>query len=189
MRTGNAPLLAPAAAAAAAAVLAVAAAAADLRPFFGAYVGRAVESGPDGRAGEERDIDLVIRPGDAGGLVVAWTNVTLVGGRRDVPGVRRRTDEVRLAPAPGRDLYLARAAYDPFSERRAPDPLAGDPLRWAAVEGDAIRTYSLVILDDGGYELQTYARSLTPGGVALDWRRVVDGELVRRMTGHAVRAD
>ena len=189
MRTGNAPLLAPAAAAAAAAVLAVAATAADLRPFFGAYVGRAVESGPGGRAGEERDIDLVIRPGDAGELVIGWTNVTLVGGRRDVPGVKRRVDEVRLAPVPNRDLYLARAAYDPFSERHTPDPLAGDPLRWAAVEGDAIRTYSLAILDDGGYELQTYARSLTPDGVALDWRRVVDGELVRRMTGHAVRAD
>jgi hypothetical protein len=86
-------------------------------------------------------------------------------------------------------LYLARAPYDPFTEREAADPLAGHPVRWATVEGDALRTYSLVVLDDGRYELQVYARTLTPEGIALDWRRVVDGETVRRMTGRTVRAD
>jgi hypothetical protein len=168
-----------------------AALAGELDRFFGSYVGRAEEGG-GGRPGELRDVDLVIAPEGRGGLVVRWTNVTLVDGRRDVPGVRRRTDEVRLMPAgEGRPaLYLARAPYDPFTERERPDPLAaGHPVRWATVEGDALRTYSLVVLDDGRYELQVYARTLTPEGIALDWRRIVDGETVRRMTGRTVRAD
>jgi hypothetical protein len=175
-----------------AALAPAAAKAGELDRFFGSYVGRAEEGGADGGGPRElRDVDLVIGPEGQGGLVVRWTNVTLVDGRRDVPGVRRRTDEVRLTPAgkgrPG--LYLARAPYDPFTERERPDPVAGEPVRWATVEGDALRTYSLVVLEDGRYELQVYARALTPEGVALDWRRIVDGETVRRMTGRTVRAD
>ena len=105
---------------------------------------------------------------------------------RDVPSLGWRA--YRLVPAPDRDFYLARQAYDPFTERRQPDPLGGDALRWATVTGDTLRTYSLAILDDGTYELQTYDRTLTPDGIRLDWRRSVDGQVVRQATGHAVRA-
>ena len=46
----------------------------------------------------------IIRKGEDG-LLLTWTNVTLVNGRRDVPGVQRRTDEMWLVPAPGRGFY------------------------------------------------------------------------------------
>lgn len=165
------------------------AAAADrLDPFVGAYVGRAEETGKGGEPGEQRDIDLVISPSGKGGLSLEWTNVTLVDGRRDVPGVKRKADRLNLTPAPERQLYLATPGYDPFKERSAPEPMAGDPLRWGALEGDMLRVHSFAILEDGSYELQTYTRDLTPEGIALDWRRVVDGKVVRQMTGHAVRA-
>ena len=55
-------------------------------------------------------------------------------------------------------------------------------------EGD-IKVYSLVILDDGRYELQAYTRATTEEGMALEWKRIVDGKGVRHMTGKAVRAD
>ena len=161
-----------------------------LERFFGSYVGLAEETAPDGQVKARREIDVDVGASGRDGVSVTWTNVTLVDGRRDVPGVRRRVDEVLLAPAsPGRDLYTARAPYDPFSERHPPDAIAGEPLRWARIEGDTLRTYSVVILDDGRYELQTYDRRLTREGLDLGWRRVVDGETVRRMTGRAVRAD
>lgn len=163
-----------------------------LKRFFGSYVGRAEETVIEGAAAtikELRDIDLVAKPDGKGGLALEWTNVTLVDGRRDVPGVKRRADELRLIPARDRGFYLARTPYDPFTESQPADFLAGDPLRWATVEGDQIRVHSLVVLDDGRYELQTYTRSLTPDGIDLEWRRLIDGEPVREMTGHAVRAD
>ena len=168
---------------------ALAAAPTDLDRFAGTYVGVAEETDPADRSRSRRDIDLVISAEGHGGLQIAWSNVTLVNGRRDVPGVERRVDEVRLVPAPDRDFYLARQAYDPFTERRPPNALGGDPLRWATVAGDSLRVYSVVILDDGRYELQTYDRTLTPDGLRLDWQRTVDGEVVRRATGHAVRAE
>jgi hypothetical protein len=171
-------------------VLAVAdpVAAEDLTRFHGTYVGRAEEVEAGGKP-EQRDIDLVIEAAGRGGLKLSWTNVTLVDGRRDVPGVRRRTDEVILTPMPGSDLYIAKAAYDPFTEARSPDLAAGDPLRWASLAGDSLRVYSFVILENGTYELQTYTRTLTQEGVELAWRRLVDGTVMRQMIGHAVRAD
>ena len=182
-------MLAVVVAAAAAAAFLPPAQGADFKRFFGTFVGRALEAGPDNSPREERDIDLVVRPEGKVGIALSWTNVTLVNGRRDVPGVKRRADEVRLVPAPDRQFFLARAAYDPFAEKRSPDLLAGDPLRWATVgEGD-IKIYSLVILDDGRYELQAYTRATTEEGMALEWQRIVDGQRLRHMTGKAVRAD
>ena len=67
--------------------------------------------------------------------------------------------------------------------------MAGDPLRWGSLGDDSLRVYSFVILDDGRYELQIYTRTLTGGGLRLEWKRLVDGELVRHMTGDLVRTD
>jgi hypothetical protein len=161
---------------------------ADLRRFLGTYVGRAEEVALDERVRVERDVDLTISPKGQDGLLLTWTNVTLVNGRRDVPGVQRRTDEMWLVPAPGRGFYHARAAYDPFSERRPLDAIAGgDPVRWSSMSDDSLQVYSFVILDDGRYELQIYVRALTSDGLSLDWKRYMDGELVAHMTGDLVR--
>jgi hypothetical protein len=160
---------------------------ADLRRFFGTYVGRAEEVTLDDRVRVERDVDLIISPKGQDGLLLTWTNVTLVNGRRDVPGVQRRTDEMWLVPAPGRGFYHARAAYDPFSERRPLDTIAGgDPVRWGTMSDDRLQVHSFVILDDGRYELQIYVRALTRDGLSLDWKRYLDGELVAHMTGNLV---
>jgi hypothetical protein len=159
-----------------------------LRRFFGTYVGQAEEVTLDDQVRVERDVDLTISPKGKDGLLLTWTNVTLVKGRRDVPGVQRRTDEMWLVPAPGRGFYHARAAYDPFSERRPLDAIAGgDPVRWGTMSDNSLQVYSFVILDDGRYELQIYVRALTSDGLSLDWKRYMDGELVAHMTGTLVR--
>ena len=158
-------------------------------PLIGAYVGRAREV--DLRTGNEvdRDIDIVIEPADSGGLRISWVNVTLVDGRRDVPGVKRRSDEVLLVPAPDRQFFLAGGGYDPFQAKQEVDPSRGDPLRWGMRRGDTLEVYSFAILDDGTYELQAYRRRLSGDGLDVAFERVVDGKVVRRMVGHAVRAD
>lgn len=161
----------------------------DLAPLLGTFVGRAEETDLTQGTKEERDIDIVVSRHGKEGLKIAWTNVTLVDGRRDLPGVKRRSDQVTLTPAAGRDFHLASPGYDPFHERARPDPLKGDPLRWAVIGGDGIETYSFQILEDGRYELQTYSRRATPTGMTLGFARVLDGEVVRRMTGRAVRAE
>jgi hypothetical protein len=161
---------------------------ADLKPLLGTFVGRAEAVDLSDHTKEQRDIDIVIAPYQRDGLKVEWTNVTLVDGRRDVPGVKRRRDEMLLVPAPDRSFFLAGVGYDPFQDRGDLDPLKGDPLRWGTVEAGTLGIYSFQILDDGRYELQVYERRPTEEGIELEYERIDDGEVARRMTGRAVRA-
>lgn len=159
-----------------------------IKQLMGVFVGEAEDDPHAGPNRERREIDMEIVPYQDNGLKVTWTNVTLVNGRRDVPGVRRHADEVLLAPAPGRSFFLAGVGYDPFRTKREPNALQGDPLRWAVVNGEALDTYSFVIDADGAYELQISQRHPSTEGMGLKFERIVDGEVVRRMTGRAVRA-
>lgn len=172
------------------AALSASPAAAAQDPLLGQFVGLAHEVDETKGTSIDREIDIVITEQGNNGLKIDWTNVTLVNGRRDVPGVKRRSDEVLLAPARDRDFYLAGVGYDPFQVKETIDPVLGDPLRWATRDGNELVVYSFVILDDGRYELQVYNRAATPdGGLDLSFERIVDGEVTRRMTGHAVRAE
>lgn len=164
-------------------------AAADLGPYFGTYVG--VAEVEDVKTGEtrQRDMDIVIEPYRDHGFKITWINVSLVDGRRDLPGVRRRVQAVLFEPADGRDFYVEVEAGNPFREREETRPMRGDPVRWASVEDERLHVYSFVVLEDGTYELQIYDRILTGQGLDIVFQRIVDGEVVRRITGHTVRAD
>ena len=75
--------------------LELAGAAASLEPFFGTYVG--VAEVKDLRAGDaalQRDMDIVIEPYKEGGFRIHWVNVSLVNGKRAMPGVERRVQTV-----------------------------------------------------------------------------------------------
>jgi hypothetical protein len=164
------------------------AAAGDLEPFFGAYVG--VAEVEDLRTGEtrQRDMDIVIQPYHQDGFMIQWVNVTLVDGRRDLPGVERRIQEVRFEPADGRDLYIEVEADNPFREREEILPLHGDPVRWASLQDGRLHVYAFVVAEDGTYELQIYDRVLTDQGIDIEFQRIVDGQVVRRISGRTVRA-
>jgi hypothetical protein len=156
--------------------------------LIGTFVGQAEDNPAIGTKHEQRDIVMEILPHDDHGLRLRWHNVTLFDGRRDVPGVKFRRDEVLLVPTPGRSFFLAGLGYDPFALKKEPDAVKGDPIRWGAVTGDALDVFSFVILEDGSYELQVSRRGPERDGVLLEFERIVDGEVVRQMTGHAVRA-
>ena len=157
--------------------------------LLGVFVGRAADDPSLGGKLEQRDIVMEIAKHGQQGLRVSWNNVTLVDGRRDVPGVKFRRDELLLAPAGKRNFYLAGLGYDPFTEKQEPDAVAGDTLRWGVVAGESLHIYAFSILDDGSYELQITVRRPEGDGVRLEFERIVDGEVRRRMIGHAVRAD
>lgn len=160
-----------------------------LENYFGAYVGRAVEVDGDGAGREERDIDIVIRPYKDGGFEIEWVNVTLVDGRRDVPGVKRRPAASLFIPAEDRDFFVESPEFNPFKLREDVTAMQGGAVRWAALDADGLHVYAFVVLEDGRYEMATYTRRLSDTGIELEFERVVDGEAVRRLTGRAVRAD
>ena len=165
------------------------ASAASLEPFFGTYVGVAeVEDPADGEV-RRRDMDIVIEPYKSGGFKIHWVNVTLVDGQRAVPGVQRRVQTVLFEPAEDRAFFVEVAEANPFRERAETRPMRGDPVRWASLDDQGLHVYSFVVLEDGSYELQIYDRRLTDIGIDIDFRRIVDGEVVRRITGTTARAN
>lgn len=167
----------------------IAAGAADLEPYFGAYVGVAkLEDSATGEV-QARDMDIVIKPFRRGGFEIHWVNVTLVDGRRDLPGVERRVQTVLFEPAAEGNYYVEVEEDNPFRERAETRPMRGDPVRWASLDDQGLHVYSFVVLEDGRYEIQIYDRTLTEVGLDIDFRRILDGEVVRRVTGSTARAN
>ena len=165
------------------------AAAGDLQEFYGTYVGTAeVRDLTTGETGE-RHLDIVIEPREPSGFRLHWVSVSLVDGRRDVPGVERRVQSVLFAPAEESDFFVEVQEESPFRERGQTLPMRGDPVRWAYLDGDTLHVASFVVLEDGRYELQLYERTLTPTGLDIEFQRLVDGVLLTRIVGHTVRAD
>ena len=168
----------------------VATAAASLEPFFGTYVGVAeVKDVQDGGNSLRRDMDIVIEPHKEGGFSIHWVNVSLVDGKRAVPGVERRVQTVLFEPAEDRGFFVEVAESSPFRERGEMQPMRGDPVRWASLDEQGLHVYSFMVLEDGSYELQIYDRTLTDIGLDIRFQRIVDGELVREVTGTTARAD
>jgi hypothetical protein len=160
----------------------------DLERFFGAYVGVAEVTETQTGETKQRDMDIVIEPYHDNGFMIHWVNVTLVDGRRDLPGVERRIQQVRFEPAEGRDLFIEVEADNPFREREEIQPMHGDPVRWASLDGDRLHVYAFVVTEDGTYELQIYDRVLTEKGIDIEFQRIVDGEVLRRISGSTARA-
>lgn len=156
--------------------------------FPGIYVGVAADVLTDGGPSERRDIEIVIRAAERGAIEIDSVNVTLVGDRRDVPGVRYAASAVRLAPkAPG--FYTETRRRDPFTTDDPVQPMRGDALRWAVLDERGLTSLSFAVLEDGRYELQEVLRRRVPDGLEVEYRRIVDGVLVRRMVGFAVKVE
>jgi hypothetical protein len=164
------------------------AAAPGLEPFFGAYVGVAEVEDPKTGDVRQRDMDIVIEPYQDDGFMVHWINVTLVDGRRDLPGVERRVQTALFEKADDRDMYVEVSEKNPFREREETEPMRGDPVRWASIDGNTLHVYAFVVTEDGAYELQIYDRVLTDKGIDIKFQRIVDDEVLRRIVGTTARA-
>jgi hypothetical protein len=163
--------------------------AASLEPLFGTYVGVAqVEDIAKGDV-RQRDMDIVIEPYKQGGFKIQWVNVSLVNGKRAVPGVERRVQNVLFEPAQDRGFFIEAAESSPFREREETRPMRGDPVRWASLDDQGLHVYSFVVLEDGRYELQVNDRTLTEIGLDIRFQRIVDGAVMRRVTGTTARAN
>lgn len=158
-------------------------------PFIGTYVGTAQVLGLDGEVTEERDMDITIAEDSGDGFRITWINVTRIDGRRDVVGVRRRVDEVMLEPGDRDGVYLEKTRRSLFERRQDVDVIAGDAMRWGRIDGNRLGIFSLVVMEDGGYALQSYERILTEEGMDIEFTRVEDGIVIRRIVGHTVRVE
>ena len=150
-----------------------------LSAFFGNFSGSGLAENSDSLyfGVTVRDLDVGIGPEDSG-FFVEWTSVIRAGGDPNNPDVRRRTTRVSFVPAEQRGVFKSAATAE---------PLSGEPLNWAYISGNTLTVNVFVIRDDGGYEVQSYGRTLTAGGMALEFTRIRDGETVRKVEGRLVK--
>lgn len=158
-----------------------------LSRFHGSYVGRAIVEDFETGKEQARDIDIVIAPDGTEGLRIDWVTVGLVDGRRDLPGVKRWSQTAVFEPSGSGNFMIDVGESSLFKERGDMEVVKGDPVRWTRIEDDTLHACSFVVLEDGRYELQIYQRTLTEHGLDILFERIVDGILVRRVSGSTVR--
>ncbi|WP_210397707.1 hypothetical protein [Motiliproteus sediminis] len=136
--------------------------------FFGEYIGAT-----DGASGKERDLNVTIRPehGD-GHFYVEWTTVIHKPDGR----TKRRTHKVSFHPSGRDNIYASAMRTTVFGGKSSLDPLNGEPLFWAQIQGDTLTVNAFMIDDSGNYVMQVYKRTLTRQGLHLEFERNHGGE-------------
>lgn len=161
----------------------------DPKSFVGTFIGVADAVDTQNGQVEQRDLTVEIKPYSGGGFLIGWETVFRVDGRRDVPGVKRRFSQLIFKPADDGDYFVEVPKADPFKKRDKFEPILGDAARWATIEGNVMHVYSVVVDEVGEFELEIYTRTRTESGLDIDFRRLADGVVVRRVTGRTVVAD
>lgn len=162
---------------------------AAFEPFLGKYVGAAeIEHAKTGEF-EDRDVSTIIEPYGEGGFSVTWASVIRIDGRRDMPGVRLVERRMAFEPVEGGAYYLHVPDYDPFKVREALEPMEGDALAWASVQGDTLDIWVTALNNAGEAELQLHRRVRNEVGLTLDFEAFVGGVVRARGVGRMVRVD
>ena len=165
--------------------------AADLERFYGTYVGSGAAEQLFANTTDQRDLDVTVEPYKENGFSIKWITVTRgADGQRTDDGVKRNEIEEDFVPFEDRpNVFVLDARGGLFQKSELPNPLRGEPMRWAKVDGDEMTVFSMAIRDDGGAELQIYRRRLTERGMDVSFLRMHDDALEVRMQGSLVRTE
>jgi hypothetical protein len=150
----------------------------DYSPFVGDYVGEVVVETPTGLA--KRESEVIVRR-EQDGFSVEWSTDTVK------PDGKIKSDRYFIAfkPSPRPGIYLPTNKVQRMGETVKVDPLDGDPqLLLSKIDGKTLTVYASQLMEDGVFEVQTYERTLVPGGLHLKFSRVRNGEAIR-----AIEAD
>jgi hypothetical protein len=148
--------------------------AADIDPFIGSYSGSAeVESGG---VTNHRDMSVEIAETDDG-FEITWKSITHKADGR----IKEKEYHIGFLPTQRDGIFTAAMATNVFGNPVPLDPMKGDPYVWSRITGNIFTVYSLLIDQDGGYEMQEYNRTLTEGGLNLEYLRIRNGEKLKNI--------
>lgn len=157
--------------------------------FYGTYVGSGSAEITKSGETEARDLDVTVERYKDDGFTLKWITVVRgANGARTGDDVRRREVEENFVPVEDKaNVFVLAPQGGLFQKSELPNPLLGEAMRWAAIEGDDMTVYSLAINQTGGSELQVYRRSLTEKGMDITFMRLQDEDVKVRMSGTLVR--
>jgi hypothetical protein len=137
--------------------------------FYGDWQGEVTHSeGTIGFEAAAGDLNVRIEAADDG-FRMRWTGLV-----HETPdgGLTRQPIEARFTPTDRPGVF----AFDPeqssmllqlFGAPATNNPLEGEPLLWARLEGEALSVYGLAINADGGFDLYQHVRTLTGDGMRV----------------------
>jgi len=149
---------------------------ADASAFVGKYAGSADVVSADGTT-KKRDMSVEISLAKDG-FVVSWTSVTYRSDGR----VKEKSYSIDFIPTDRPNVFAAAQRKDVFGHLVQLDPMKGEPFVWARIIEYTMTVYSLFVNDDGGYEMQQFDRTLTEGGLQLEFTRVRNGQHERSVS-------
>ena len=157
--------------------------------FYGSYVGSGTAKRVVENKTEKRDLDVTIEAYKNNGFTIKWITVVRgADGARVGDDVKRREVEESFTPFADKEgVFILSPKSGLFKKSELPNPLRGEPMRWATVEKGAMTIYSMAISDDGGSELQVYRRTLTEKGMDISFLRMRDEAIEVQMEGKLVR--
>lgn len=124
-----------------------------------------------------RDLDVVITP-TGEGFSIAWTTVQRQKGDPNKPSVVRKGSEI---------VFQSSSQDGVWHEARGKGFKIGDRYAWSRIEENTMITQIIVVDDEGRSDLHVYRRTLSGSGMTLEFRRLVDGELVRTVDGKLIK--
>lgn len=128
-----------------------------------------------------RDLDVIITS-SGNGFSLSWTTVQRQKGDPNNPDVERKGTEIIFLPSGKPGVW-----HEAQSGGQGTGSLAGGRYAWSRVEGNTLVTQIVEIDDEGRSNLHIYRRTLSGTGMTLEFRRLVDGELVRTVDGKMIK--
>jgi len=150
------------------------------KPFYGEYSGKAVTSG--GGEIEKRELDVSIRPLKRG-FTLEWSTTA----HRKSGKTKSAKFSINFKSTKRDGVFSSGMRNGKFGNKIPLDPLNGDPFVWATLSGKTLVVNSLLVTEDGGYEMQTYKRTLTASGLDLQFSRVRNGKNLKLIEGKLMR--
>ncbi len=145
-------------------------AAVTIDAFYGRWVGAGISESEVSANFQTtaRDLEVVVKPHGDAGFEIVWSTVQRQKGNPDDPTEKVKSTTLQFTPA-----------ADGLWRAGGSDPFAGAPFAWARIDENSLIVSTFAITEAGAGETQIYRRTLSGMGMQLDYRRVVDGELVR----------
>ncbi len=152
----------------------------SIEDFYGEFAGRSISASADKL--KKRDINVEIKEVRRG-FNISWTTVTFQKGGK----ATRKSYTIDFRRTKREGIYQSAMRQDVFGNRTPNDPMKGDPYVWSRIRGDTLSVYALIVTGDGSYDMQVYNRTLTANGMTLDFKRFLEGEEVKSITGELQR--
>ena len=151
----------------------------SIRAFYGKWIGSAISESTVSVTFPVtvRDLDVTVVE-TAAGFRLEWTTVLRQRGDPENPSVQRKSS--------GLD-FVASGRPGVWSAVGNTDPLASGEYAWTHIKGQTLSVNILTIAKDGTYAMQVYDRTVSPQGMQLVFKRIVDGRIVRTVDGKLIK--